>query len=132
MERRRSLAIRILSALTPALIAGFLAFVAPPAAAAPPVLEWSGLRDGGARATDYGTAAILDPSSGDLLVGGEARDLVNGSDMLIRRLDRASGGEVWEVTWGVPVEANDMALTGMVGDGADHLLVGGYVRGCPT
>jgi hypothetical protein len=102
-----------------------------PARAVEPTLRWADHHDGGANATDYGTAALVLHPSGDLVVGSEARDGFAGSDMLIRRLDRASSGEVWQATWGV-AEGNDMALTGLVDDGHGRILVGGYIRGCPT
>lgn len=101
------------------------------ARAAEPALQWSVLADGGANSTDYGTAATIDPGTGDLIVAGEAQDGVAGSDIWVRRLDRATGAEIWGTTWGVS-EGNDMACTGVIPDGHGCFLVGGFIRGCET
>jgi hypothetical protein len=97
-------------------------------AAAAPVLEWSDLYEGGASCPDLATAVLCDPE-GNLLIGGESADGIDGSDMFIRKLSRDSGATLWSrrVT---SLEANDMALTGLALDPFGGVLVGGYVRGC--
>jgi hypothetical protein len=108
-----------------------LLFFATGARGVEPPFMWDDRYDGGVGAVDYGTSAIVMSGSGDLVVGGEMQDYFAGSDMVIRRLDRISGQEVWSAMWGVP-DGNDMALVGLVEDGEGNVLVGGYIRGCPT
>ncbi len=100
------------------------------AALADPAYQWSDLYDGGGHYVDYGTAALID-ADGDLYVGGECNDGQDGSDMLIRKLDRDSGTTLWTASYSA-FDGNDMALSGMVWDGFGSLLVGGYIRGCDT
>jgi hypothetical protein len=93
-----------------------------------PALEWADRYDGGGLYTDEGTAALASPD-GHLIIAGESHDGTDGSDMLIRRLDRLSPEPVWTTRFPA-FDGNDMALTGMVWDGFGDILVGGYIRGC--
>jgi hypothetical protein len=95
---------------------------------AEPDLYWVVTYDGGAAADDISTVALTAPN-GDLVVGGESNDGVDGSDMLICRFDREMGDITWQRRVPAP-DGLDMALTGMVWDGNSDILVGGYVRGC--
>lgn len=98
------------------------------AALATPVLEWSDLYDGGANLTDLATAILTDPE-GNVIIGGESGDGIAGVDWLIRKLGRETGTTLW--TRRVPfIDANDMALSGMVWGGSGNVLVGGFSRGC--
>jgi hypothetical protein len=99
-----------------------------PAVAVEPTLEWDELYDGGGGYTDEATVALVDPD-GNLIVGGECRDAVEGSDMLVRKLNRDTRQETW-ATWYSAADGNDMALTDMAWDGHGDLIVGGYIRGC--
>jgi hypothetical protein len=96
--------------------------------AAAPQLQWFDRHDGGAASADVGTAALCDPE-GDLIVGGESPDGIDGSDMLVRKFARGTGALLWSRR--VPsFDTNDMALSDLAWDGHGNVLVGGYVRGC--
>ena len=95
---------------------------------AAPTEEWTLTHDGGGAYTDEGTSAVTDPA-GNLVVGGESHDGIDGSDMLIMKLDRDDHSVIWERR--VPAyDGNDMALSRIIWDGFGDLLVGGYIRGC--
>ncbi len=100
----------------------------PAPAFAVPDMQWAVTYDGGAAGEDIPTVAITAPD-GDLVIGGESHDGIDGSDMLICRFDRETGDILWEHRVPAP-DGNDMALTAMVWDGDGDILVGGYVRGC--
>ena len=96
-------------------------------AQAAPELEWSDLYDGNGY-TDLGTAAISDPD-GHLVVGGESWGLSDRVDMLVRKLDRETGAEIWSRRVGSGGE-NDVALTELLLASDGHVIAGGYIRGC--
>ncbi|MDM7915036.1 MAG: hypothetical protein ACE15D_04345 [Candidatus Eisenbacteria bacterium] len=98
------------------------------AAAAEPSEQWLDLYDAGGAYSDYATAAVAAPN-GDLIVGGETRDGINGSAMSVRRLARQDGRLLWLAEY-LASDGNDMALTSIVLDPFGDVLVGGYVRGC--
>lgn len=97
-------------------------------AQADPTLEWSDAYDGGAAYVDEGFVALADPA-GHLVIGAESYDGIDGSDMLIRKLNRDTQAEIWSTRYPA-FDGNDMALSDMVWDGYGDILVGGYVRGC--
>jgi hypothetical protein len=115
-----------------ALAAGLLlpALIVAQPSFAEPSLEWSDLYDGGALYVDIGTAALTDPE-GNLYVGGECRDEIAGSDMLVRKLLRDDGTTDWTFSYSA-YDGNDMALSDMTWDGSGNLLIGGHIRGCET
>ena len=102
--------------------------IAGTAAIADASLEWSELYDGGGSYLDVGTAALCDPD-GNLVVAGESADGIDGTDMLIRKLDRDSAEALWSERYSA-FDGNDMALTGMIWDPSGDLLIAGYIRGC--
>ncbi len=113
----------------PFLLATALAGAPAPAVAAGPDLAWSQALDTGARLGDRGVALLCDPG-GDLFVAGESHDGVQGVDWLVRRLAAADGAPRWSTR--IPSgEINDMALTALARDPQGHLVVGGFIRGCP-
>jgi hypothetical protein len=91
-------------------------------------LEWSELYDGGGSYLDVGTAALCDPY-GNLVVAGESADGIDGTDMLIRKLERDSAETLWSERYSA-FDGNDMALTDMIWDPSGDLLIAGYIRGC--
>lgn len=95
---------------------------------ADPNLEWSELYDGGGNYLDVGTAALCDPD-GNLVVAGESADGIDGTDMLIRKLERGTGESLWSERYSA-FDGNDMALTDMIWDPSGDLLIAGYIRGC--
>ena len=108
-------------------VAAVLVVIAAPAAA-DPTFEWQHMYDGGAQAGDVGIAVVAD-DAGHVVVAGQSTDGVDGVDWMIRKLDRATGDTLW--TRRVPaVDGNDMAVGGMVWDGAGNLLIGGTREGC--
>jgi hypothetical protein len=101
--------------------------VAGPGTAAP-TEQWADLYDGGALHVDDGFVALA-AADGHFVIGGESFDGVDGSDMLIRKLNRETKTAIWSERYPA-FDGNDMALTDMVWDGFGNVLVGGYVRGC--
>jgi hypothetical protein len=95
---------------------------------ATPSLEWSKSYDGGGSYLDVATAALCD-ADGNLVVAGESADGIDGTDMVIRKLERAGGDTLWTKRYPA-FDGNDMALTDMIWDPSGDLLVAGYVRGC--
>jgi hypothetical protein len=96
--------------------------------AAVPNLAWNDTYDGGIGGSDVGTALLADPQ-GDILVAGESTGPDGSSDLLIRKLSRTDGRELWESRWGDP-GGNDMAMIELAFDPRGDVIVGGYVRGC--
>ena len=95
---------------------------------AQPIYQWTNTYDGGAAYLDENNVALTDPA-GHLVVGGESYDGIDGSDMLIRKLDRLTQVPLWSVRYPA-FDGNDMALTDMVWDGFGNIVVAGYIRGC--
>ncbi len=96
--------------------------------AADPDLQWIDLYDGGGSYIDLGVAAIADPL-GNLVVGGESADGVDGADLSIRKLSRDAHEPIWSARYAA-FDGNDMAFSGMVWDPFGDILIGGYIRGC--
>jgi hypothetical protein len=94
-----------------------------------PDLSWQDLHDGGGGSADFGSAALCDPA-GNLVVGGESADGIDGSDVLIRKLARETGALLWSRRVSDSPEINDVALSQLACDRSGNVLVGGYVRGC--
>ena len=65
-----------------------------------PSLEWDLLYDGSAQYRDVGTAALTD-DAGNLVVGGSRADLVDGTDIIVRLLERETGTTLWTATWAI-------------------------------
>jgi hypothetical protein len=97
-------------------------------ALADPVFEWADTYDGGGAHLDEISVALVDPA-GNLVIGGESFDGVNGSDMLYRKLDRDDHHEIWS-TRVEAFDTSDMAVSGMVWDSDGDILAAGYIRGC--
>jgi hypothetical protein len=95
---------------------------------ADPNLEWSELYDGGGSYLDVGNAALCD-AEGNLIVAGESADGIDGTDMLIRKLERGSAETLWSERYSA-FDGNDMALTDMTWGPSGDLLIAGYIRGC--
>lgn len=115
-----------LGAALPVALAVTLGAVAP--VAAEPVFHWENLYDGGGQSPDQGTAVLCD-SQGNVVVGGESYDGVDGSDMFVRKLARDSGETIWTRRVSA-FDGNDMTLSGMVWDDEENILVGGHINGC--
>lgn len=98
------------------------------AVAADPISEWHDLYDGGTGQSDAGRVALTD-SAGNLIIAGESTDGIIGVDMLIRKLERATGDTIWTHRVSAP-DNNDMQVGGMVWDGFGNLLIGGTRLGC--
>jgi len=104
--------------------------LSPHASGAAPALQWSDLYDGGASYLDLATAVLAAPG-GDLIVGGESADGIDGIDMLVRRLARETGETLWTRRF-TSFDTNDMALSDLAFDSQGRIIVGGFIRGCPT
>jgi hypothetical protein len=117
-----------LSWLVTGLAAGLIVAPAPPIASAEPIPVWHDLFDGGIGQEDSGRAALTD-ADGNLVIAGETSDASPGLDLLVRKLDRLTGTEIWSRV--VPsTDGNDLQVGGMVWDGSGNLLVGGTRLGC--
>ncbi|MFC1572646.1 hypothetical protein ACFL6M_03500 [Candidatus Eisenbacteria bacterium] len=121
---------RTLIAITPYLLPlATLAIVSTPSVAAP-VLEWQESYDGGGLDLDVATAATTD-SDGNLVIAGQSSDGIRGIDMLVRKLDRETGDPIWSRRISAEgAEENNLAVGGIVSDGAGNFLVGGTREGC--
>jgi hypothetical protein len=93
-----------------------------------PDLAWADLHDGGAQYNDDGYRCRLAPD-GHLVVAGESTEAVGGVDLLLRKLDRQNGNELWSYRLD-GYDDKDIAITDMTWDSAGQLLVAGYIRGC--
>lgn len=102
--------------------------VASGVAGADPTIVWTDQHDGGADYLDDGYRLLVDPA-GNLVVGGESSDPIEGIDMYIRKLDRLDGSEMWSRRV-EGYDSKDMALSEMTWDSVGQLLVAGYIRGC--
>ena len=107
--------------------AGFLLLAALPTLAVPTV-AWTDQHDGGATFVDDGFC-LLEAQDGNLIVGGESSDVIGGSDLFIRKLNRVDGSEIWNVRQ-EGIDEKDVAITEMVWDSAGQLLVSAFIRGC--
>jgi hypothetical protein len=114
--------------LRPALwaLALILVFALPVLAA--PQIVWTDQHDGGATFIDDGFC-LLNAPDGHLIVGGESADTVGGSDLFIRKLNRDTGDELWDVRY-EGYDGKDVAITEMEWDSAGQLLVSAFIRGC--
>ena len=101
----------------------------PGLALAVPDLEWARTYDGGGAYDDFPTCAITD-GAGNLIIGGQSHDGIDGTDMLVRKYDRASGDAMWTRRVSAP-DATDITVTDIVEDPAGDVLVAGHVLGCP-
>ena len=95
---------------------------------AAPSLEWHELYDGGMQQVDDATAALTD-TAGNLIVAGSSVGMPGSVDILVRKLDRATGAPIWTHRQ-LGTAENDMAVGGMVWDGDGNLLIGGTRLGC--
>jgi len=110
-----------------AIAAGFLLLTALPSVASPTV-AWTDQHDGGATFVDDGFCLLMAPD-GNLIVGGESADVIGGSDLFIRKLNKANGAEIWNVRQ-EGIDEKDVAITEMEWDSAGQLLVSAFIRGC--
>ena len=63
------------------------------------------------------------------VVAGESTEAIGGVDLLVRRLDRDNGSELWATRYD-GYDDKDVAVTAMTWDSVGQLLVAGYIRGC--
>ncbi len=100
----------------------------PLAVQAEPQFAWSSLLDSGAALDDNG-AVVVGHISGDAVVAGVSHDGIDGSDILVRRLSAADGGQVWSRR--IPsFDTSSMSVTDLAWDQAGDLIVAGHVLGC--
>lgn len=111
---------------TLAVLALILVFSLPVLAA--PDIVWTDQYDGGATFIDDGFCLLKAPD-GHLIVGGESADTIGGSDLFLRKLDRETGAELWNVRY-EGYDGKDVAITEMEWDSAGQLLVSAFIRGC--
>lgn len=105
-----------------------LCLIIPALAQANPAFLWSDAFDGGGLYDDRGDAVSF-AADGHILVAGSSHDGVEGSDMLVRKLDRTNGSELWSRR--IPAFDNsDMAVTGVLCDPAGAVIVAGHILGC--
>ncbi len=97
-------------------------------AADPPTMSWSDVHDGGAEFGDDGYQCLV-AADGNPVVAGESTELTGGADLLIRKLDRADGSQMWAYRY-EGYDDKDVAVTDMTWDSVGQLLVAGFIRGC--
>lgn len=114
-----------LSLLAAATLAS--AFAAAPAGALPST-GWELVTDGGAFEADAGVTALTD-AEGNVVLAAEVTDRFHNGNLLVTKLDRATGDTVWSRSiLGTPDKG--VVVGGMVWDHAGHLLIGGTRLGC--
>lgn len=110
------------------VLACCLCLIIPALAQANPVYQWEAVHDGGANYDDHGDVVGAAPDD-HVVVAGSSFDGVDGSDMLIRKLNRETGSEIWSRR--IPAfDGSDMAVTALDWDPNGDLIVGGHVLGC--
>lgn len=97
-------------------------------ALADPTPVWTDIHDGGAAAADQALLVRVAPD-GNPVVAGLSHDGIDGSDVLVRKLDRADHHLLWErrIDSG---ETNDVTVSEILFDAAGDLLLGGHVLAC--
>lgn len=105
-----------------------LCLIIPALVQADPTLLWSDAYDGGGLYDDFGDHVTVAPD-GHVVVAGSSHDGIDGSDMLVRKLHRDTGAELWSRR--IPAfDTSDMAVSSVLWDGGGDLLVGGHILGC--
>ncbi len=97
-------------------------------AALGPELVWDDLHDGGGATNDDGYFCRVAPDD-NLVVAGESTEATAGVDVLIRKLDREDGSQLWSYRY-EGYDNKDVTVTDMTWDSVGQLLVAGYIRGC--
>lgn len=110
------------------LAAVLLLATSPTAQGAEPTLAWASLHDGGARYGDDGYLCRIAPD-GNPVVAGESKEATGGVDLLVRKLDRRDGADLWGYRY-EGYDDKDVAVTDMLWDSVGQLLVAGFIRGC--
>jgi hypothetical protein len=110
-----------------ALAAAFILTTAMPVGAET-TLAWTDAHDGGGAFIDGGYCLEMAPD-GNLIVAGESTDLNPGADLFIRKLDRVSGQELWNVRQ-EGIDDKDVQVTDMTWDSIGQLIVAAFIRGC--
>jgi hypothetical protein len=110
------------------VLACCLCLMIPALVQADPTFLWSDAFDGGGLYDDTGEIVTFAPD-GNVVVAGASHDGIDGSDMLIRMLNRTTGAEIWSRR--IPAfDTSDMAVTGVGWDAAENLIIGGHILGC--
>ena len=105
-----------------------LCLILPALAQANPTFLWSDAYDGGGLYDDHGDVVCF-ASDQHVIVAGSSHDGIDASDMLVRKLDRDTGSELWSRR--IPAfDDSDMAVAGVACDGAGDVIVGGHIMGC--
>jgi len=107
-----------------------LAWVLGAARADEPTLGWSLVQDGGGALDDFGVTVLAD-TAGNPILGGVQTPAVGGANLLVRKLDRASGAVLWTYAYADP-DGNDMVLADLVLDRRGQVLVAGYLSACDS
>jgi len=97
-------------------------------ALAGPTHVWTDQHDGGATYVDDGWCTVTDPE-GNLVVAGESSDVSGGTDLLVRKLSKIDGSEIWNAQY-EGYDDKDVAVTQITWDTVGQLLVAGFIRGC--
>lgn len=110
------------------VLACCLCLIIPALAQANPTFQWDAIHDGGGLYEDHGDHVIASPDD-HVVVAGSSHDGIDGSDMLIRKLHRDTGAEIWSRR--IPAfDTSDMQVSSLRWDNDDDLIVGGHIMGC--
>ena len=97
-------------------------------AGAEPAFGWQYLYDGGSQQADTGVKILVDAADNPV-IAAHVTDVAGNGNLLIRKLAREGGGEIW--TRSIPGTGENPKVIGdMTWDGAGHLLIGGTRLGC--
>jgi len=97
-------------------------------AQADPGFNWAAIYDGGGNYDDSGLFVTSDPA-GNTVVAGLSHDGIEGLDIIVRKLDRVTGAEIWAER--IPAfDESDMMISGMEWGPDGNLVVAGHLCGC--
>ena len=100
----------------------------PALAQADPEFDWAAVYDCGAGLEDSGLFVTSDPA-GRPVVAGVSHDGLDGSDMLVRKLEADTGEEIWSRRISA-FDESDMSVAGLEWDPQGDLIVAGHICGC--
>jgi len=97
-------------------------------ALAEPSVMWSEQIDGGGNYIDRGTLLALAPD-GNLIIGAESTESTGGIDLFLRKVDRATGAEIWSFRYD-GYDGKDVLLQDVTWDSAGQMVVAGFIAAC--
>ena len=89
---------------------------------------WVQQHDGGGNYLDAGFLVSQAPD-GNLVVAGQSTEPSGGADLFIRKLEKATGNEIWQFRYD-GVAGKDVEVSKVVWDTFGQLLIAGFIKNC--